>query len=67
MNMKAIFSILCVSFFIAGCASMTVNYDYDQRLNFAALKTYNRLPAPQKGEVNQLTIRNIEFAMDKQL
>jgi len=67
MKMRAVFSILCVSFFIAGCASMSVNYDYDQRVNFAALKTYNWLPAPKKSEVNQLTIRNIEFAVDKQL
>jgi hypothetical protein len=67
MKVKAIFFILCVSLFIAGCASMTVNYDYDQRVNFAALRTYNWLPTPPKSEVNQLTIRNIEFAVDKQL
>jgi len=67
MKTRAVFSMLCVSLFIASCASMTVNYDYDQRVNFAALKTYNWLPTPPKSEVNQLTIRNIEFAVDKQL
>jgi hypothetical protein len=67
MKLMAIFSILCVSIFVAGCASMSVNYDYDQRINFASLKTYDWLPAPRKAEVDQLTIRNIEFAVDKQL
>jgi hypothetical protein len=67
MKVKAIFSILCVSFLIAGCASMTVNYNYDQRVSFAALRTFNWLPTPPKSEVNQLTIRNIEFAVDKRL
>jgi hypothetical protein len=67
MKLMAIFSILWVSIFVAGCASMSVNYDYDQRINFASLKTYDWLPAPRKAEVDQLTIRNIEFAVDKQL
>jgi hypothetical protein len=67
MRIKIIFPFLCVFFLIAGCASMSVNYDYDQRVNFATLKTYNWLPTPPKSEVNQLTIRNIEFAVGKQL
>jgi hypothetical protein len=67
MKTGAIFSIFCIFILIAGCASMSVNYNYDQRVNFAALKTYNWLPTPPKSEVNQLTIRNIEFAVDKQL
>jgi hypothetical protein len=67
MKVRAIFLILCVTVFGAACASMTVNYDYDQRVNFATLKTFNWLPSPADTQVNQLTIRNIEFAVDKQL
>ena len=67
MKTKAIFLILCVSFLIAACASMSVNYDYDQGVDFAALRTYNWLPSPPGTEQNQLTIRNIQFAVEKQL
>ncbi len=67
MKIGAIFSIFCTSILIAACASMSVNYDYDQRVNFATLKTYNWLPTPQKARTSELTIKNIEFAVDKQL
>jgi hypothetical protein len=67
MKIGAIFSIFCTSILIAGCASMSVNYDYDQRVNFASLKTYDWLPTPQKARISELTIKNIEFAVDKQL
>lgn len=67
MKLRTILFILCASIFIAGCASMSVNYDYDQKVNFASLKTYAWLPAPQKARANELTIKHIEFAVDKQL
>ncbi len=42
---------LLLSFFLlvfaAGCSTVSVNYDYDPKVNFTSLKTFNWLPNPK--------------------
>jgi hypothetical protein len=40
--------VVLLSAVIAGCSSMEINHDYDPKADFAGLKTYDWLDAPQK-------------------
>ena len=36
------------SILFTGCASFDVNYDYDQTVDFASIKTYDWMPVSKK-------------------
>jgi len=60
--------ILMVCFLLfTGCASFDVSYDYDQTVDFASIKTYDWMPAPQKSWGNELTVKHIKMAVNSQL
>jgi hypothetical protein len=44
-----------------------VDVDYDPAYDFSTLKTYAWLPVPDKSKVNQLAVKNIRYAADRQL
>ena len=43
---KGVF-LLCVVFLAAGCSSVSVSHDFDSQVNFADLRTYSWMPAPE--------------------
>ena len=62
------YGILMLSLFLfAGCASFDVNYDYDQTVDFASIKTFDWMPVFTKPWGNELTVKHIKRAVDNQL
>jgi hypothetical protein len=53
--------------FAAGCAGMDVHYDFDREVNFALIQTYDWMSVPQKTKDNELTLKHIKSAVNKQL
>ena len=64
-------SIYLIVFFMAvavGCSSVyKVRYDFDESADFSSLKTYNWLPFPEKKNVDELGMKRIQDAVDRQL
>ncbi len=56
------FLVLCI-----GCASFTVNYDFDQEFDFFSIKTYNWLPIPEKAQINELAVKHVKFAVNNEM
>lgn len=57
----------CILALAAGCASFSVNYDYDPQYNFAKLKTYDWIPAPEKAPADEFVVKQVKAAVDKGL
>jgi hypothetical protein len=55
------------SVLFTGCASFDVNYDYDQTVDFASIKKYDWMPVSMKSWGNELTVKHIKLAANKQL
>jgi len=57
--MKPLFAMLCIgfAFFVIGCATVAVNYDYDREANFNRYHTYKFIQLP-KVPGRKLQIRN---------
>lgn len=53
--------------FAAGCAGLDVHYDFDREVDFALIKTYDWMSVPQKTPDNELTLKHIKSAFNKQL
>lgn len=53
--------------FCAGCASIDVSYNFDPAANFATMRTYNFSRSSEEKGSNELTIKQIEDAVNKQL
>jgi len=51
----------------AGCAPLTVDYDYDTTYDFSKLKTYDWLPSPPGGQMEDLTEKRLQGALNNQL
>jgi hypothetical protein len=56
---------LCIS--VAAYAAPAVNYDYDTAADFAALKTYDWMPATGNAAGDELLIKKIRNTVDTQL
>jgi hypothetical protein len=53
---------------ISSCATVyDVNYDYDQRVEFQSLKTYDWMPAPDELDMNEFVLERIKNATDAEL
>jgi hypothetical protein len=58
--------VLCIA--VSGhAASLAVNYDYDTAADFAALKTFNWMPATGNAAGDELLIKKIRNTVDVQL
>ena len=53
--------------FISGCATMSVNTDYDPLYNFAAIKTYDWMPFPEGVKKDELARKHIQYAVNNHL
>ena len=53
---------------IVGCAApLTMDFDYDTAADFAALKTYDWMPATGNAAADELLVKRIRNAVDSQL
>jgi hypothetical protein len=57
----------CILFCAAGCAPLTVDYDYDTTYDFAKLKTYDWLPSPPGDQLEEMTEKRFQGALNSQL
>ncbi len=64
--MKRFILIVCM-ILSAGCASFTVNYDFDPESDFTRFKTYAWSPPSEKSTISELSAKRIKIAVDKQL
>jgi hypothetical protein len=53
--------------FCMGCATFSVNYDFDPEADFARIKTYDWSPIPEKAKMDELALKHIKFDVNKQL
>lgn len=53
--------------FAAGCAGLDVHYDFDREVDFALIQTYDWMSVPKKTQDNELTLKHIKSALNKQL
>jgi len=67
--MKSIITLICISFLILleGCSSVAVNYDYDSKFDFTHLKKYSWLPMPKDLQADELIVKRIQSAIDRNL
>ena len=68
MRIDYLFIPLLTLTLLAGCATVTVQYDYDTTADFAALRTYDWMERPSgKGAISDLTAKRVISAVDGQL
>lgn len=67
MRKSMMVCICCMTVLALGCASISVNYDFDPQVDFSKIRTYNWIPAPEKARMDELTMKNITFQVNKQL
>lgn len=59
--------VFCVTLVMIGCSSVSVYYDFDPEADFSRIQSYKWLPISKKAKGDKLTIKNIKFAVNKQL
>jgi hypothetical protein len=68
MLMKNTMLALAICIAMVGCAApLTVTYDYDTAADFAALKTFNWMPATGNAAADELLVKKIRNTVDAQL
>jgi hypothetical protein len=66
--MKSIMPVLLLCIAVNGhAASLAVNYDYDTAVDFAALQTFDWLPATGNAAGDELLVKKIRNSVDAQL
>ena len=65
-TLKAI-TVIILIMIMTGCASIYIDYDYDPLVDFAGIRTYDWLPIPEKARANELTIKHIKSAVNREL
>src|SRR5512139_2102672 len=64
MRLFALLLAACAVALAAGCATVSVNYDFDPQYNFAKLKTYEWLPAPEKAATDEFVVKQVKAALE---
>ena len=64
---KSIMLVLMLCISVAGYAAPAVNYDYDTAADFAALKTFDWMPATGNAAGDELLVKKIRNTVDAQL
>jgi hypothetical protein len=62
---RLLFSIICL-WLVAGCATYTVNYDFDPEADFSRFKTYAWSPSERLG-VGELTAKRLRIAVNGEM
>ena len=50
-----------------GCATINVTHDYDPEFDFSRVETYDWMPIPEKSQYNELTVKHIKLAVNREL
>ena len=61
------FIVLCSLILTTSCSIITVSYDYDLEANFTRLRTFDWLPIPIKARANELNVKHIKRAVNREL
>lgn len=67
MKTVPILSIAALVVLMFGCATTSVNYDYDKEYDFSALKAYEWMPMPQNVRVDEFWIKRVTSALSREL
>jgi len=67
MRFLYILPLLTVSFWLIGCSSLSVSYDYDTQTDFKQLKTYNWLEFPRDTKVSEFNRARFITAVENTL
>jgi hypothetical protein len=65
--MKRLFVFVGLLMLAAGCATFDVNYDFDPEADFTRIKTYDWSPMPEKTQINELTLKHLKLAVNRDL
>ncbi len=65
INHFCLFFILLV--FSAGCATVSINYDYDPDVTFSDYKTFNWMPHPNLTKRQALVLNRVKTAVKREL
>ena len=65
--MKRFIGLIVFLLFLINCAPLSVNYGFDREVDFASIKTYDWLPISPKDQKNELTVKHIKLAVNKEL
>ena len=67
MKLYKILFTAILTIWLAGCSSLSVNYDFNQQTDFSKLKTYDWLPFPADMKVDELNRTRFITAVDNNL
>ena len=68
MRGKMLSCLFCIVIIISGgCASLSVNYDFDPQYNFASVHSYDWMPVPQKAKTDELALKHIQYSVNNVL
>ena len=67
MKILSLFLILASFIVLTGCSTSTVKYDYDTEADFTNLNTFNWFAIPEKTQVNELAVKHVKNAVNRQL
>jgi len=64
IRLLIISSLIVVAF---GCSTVSFQYDYDTKVNFASLKTFSFMPVPEEANISTLNVKRVQDALCTQL
>lgn len=64
IRLLIISSLMVVAF---GCSTVSYQYDYDKKVDFASLKTFSFMPVPAQANISTLNVKRIQDAVRTQL
>jgi hypothetical protein len=67
INSSILSLVLLAALFLTGCASISVNQDYDPAYDFAKLKTYGFIPITEEAGIDQLNATRLGDAIKENL
>lgn len=67
MKAAPIFSMAFLVVIMFGCATTSVNYDYDKEHDFSALKAYDWMAMPQNVRADEFLLKRVKSALSREL
>lgn len=67
MKAAPMFSIASFIALLLGCATISVNYDYDKEYDFSTFKTYDWMATPQNVRTDEFLLKRVKSALSREL
>ncbi len=67
MKAAPMFSIASFIALLLGCATISVNYDYDKEYDFSTFKTYDWMATPQNVRTDEFLLKRVKSAVSREL